>query len=147
MNSIHSTDIDDNVNVKIVDNNNAKIIEETYASSSSITVVAANVPKPLAPIELGDKLIDIAKSGNMNELQTLSDTYDLSTIINTAKDKDGKTALMWASCNGHEAVVRLLIEKGADVNAKNNNGWTALMRASDNGNEAVVRLLKSNGAK
>jgi len=34
-----------------------------------------------------------------------------------ALDKDGWTALILASMNNHEAVVRLLIDKGADVGA------------------------------
>jgi ankyrin repeat protein len=31
--------------------------------------------------------------------------------------QDGRTALMWASMNGHTAVVEALIENGADMNA------------------------------
>jgi ankyrin repeat protein len=27
---------------------------------------------------------------------------------------------------GHEAMVRLLLEKGADIDVKDRNGWTAL---------------------
>ena len=32
--------------------------------------------------------------------------------------QDGDTALMLASCKGHTAVVELLLQHGADVNAK-----------------------------
>jgi hypothetical protein len=54
-----------------------------------------------------------------------------------------KDALVWAALKGHEAVVRLLLEKGADVKAKDNNGRTALHGAGHGaGHEAVVRLLK-----
>jgi hypothetical protein len=48
---------------------------------------------------------------------------------------------------GHEAVVRLLVEKGADVEAKNKDGWTALYWAVRYGNAAMVRLLLENGAE
>jgi ankyrin repeat protein len=48
--------------------------------------------------------------------------------------------------NGHEAVVRLLVEKGADVKAKGNAGATALHGAAWKGHEAVVRLLVEKGA-
>jgi ankyrin repeat protein len=50
-----------------------------------------------------------------------------------------------AASNGHEAVVRLLVEKGADVKAKNKNGGTALDVAASQKHEAVVRLLKGYG--
>src|SRR5256885_2675473 len=44
----------------------------------------------------------------------------------------GETALRGAASEGYEAVVRLLLDKGGDVNAKNNDGnqWTALHDAA-----------------
>jgi hypothetical protein len=47
----------------------------------------------------------------------------------------------WAVQSGHEAVVQLLLEKGANVEAKSNNGWMALHEAANEGHEAVVKLL------
>jgi ankyrin repeat protein len=38
-------------------------------------------------------------------------------------------------------VVRLLLERGADVEAKDKEGWTALIFALELEHEAVVRLL------
>jgi ankyrin repeat protein len=64
-----------------------------------------------------------------------------------AKNKDGRTALMFASERGHKEVVKLLIEKGAGVNVKDKYGWTALKYASENGHQEIVELLKSYGAK
>ncbi|KAJ9644081.1 hypothetical protein H2199_003949 [Coniosporium tulheliwenetii] len=62
------------------------------------------------------------------------------------KDSRGRTALHWAARSGKEAVVRLLVEKGADPRAKDKHGWTALHQAARSGKEAVVRLLLENGA-
>jgi ankyrin repeat protein len=39
---------------------------------------------------------------------------------------------------GHEAVVQLLLEKGAELEAKSNSGWTPLLYASENGHLDVV---------
>jgi ankyrin repeat protein len=48
-----------------------------------------------------------------------------------------------ASENGHEQVIQLVIEKGADVNAYLKYGrMTALHLASRQGHKQVVRLLK-----
>jgi ankyrin repeat protein len=57
------------------------------------------------------------------------------------KDKNEQTALHWAAEGGHEAVVRLLVDRGADVNVKDKLGLTALYWAAKGGHEAVVRLL------
>jgi ankyrin repeat protein len=46
---------------------------------------------------------------------------------------------------GNEAVVRLLVDRGADVKAKDNRGSTVLHSAAEEGNEAVVRLLVDLG--
>jgi ankyrin repeat protein len=58
----------------------------------------------------------------------------------------GEPALFWAAWDGHEAIVRLLLEKGADVEARANNRRTALIGAAGGGHEAVVRLLLEKGA-
>jgi len=42
---------------------------------------------------------------------------------------------------GHEAVVELLLEKGADMKSKGRIGDTPLSWAAKNGHEAVVKLL------
>ena len=54
----------------------------------------------------------------------------------------GQTLLHWAASEGHEAVVRLLLEKDrVNPNFKDNDGCTPLFRAASNGHETVVRLL------
>ncbi|KAJ5653623.1 hypothetical protein N7490_000626 [Penicillium lividum] len=63
------------------------------------------------------------------------------------KDKEyGQTPLTWAAQRGHKAVVRLLLEKGADPESKDNSYRTSLSWAAEIGHEAVVRLLLEKGA-
>ena len=53
----------------------------------------------------------------------------------------GWTPINTASSNGHIEVVKLLLEKGADITIASDSGWTPLNSASDNGHLAVVKLL------
>jgi ankyrin repeat protein len=62
------------------------------------------------------------------------------------KNKDGKTVLHWAAWRGNEAMVRLLVDLGADINAKDNDRKTVLHSAVRGGNKVVVRLLVDRGA-
>jgi ankyrin repeat protein len=52
----------------------------------------------------------------------------------------------WAVQEGHEAVVKLLLERGAELE-KNYYGRTPLSWAAIYGHEAVVKLLLEKGAK
>lgn len=54
--------------------------------------------------------------------------------------------LISAAERGDAAVVKVLLAKGADVNAKDDGGRTALMTASDNGHLDVVKALLAKGA-
>ena len=59
-----------------------------------------------------------------------------------AGDVSGLSALMGAAQFGHERVVDLLLQRGADVNLQDSKGVTALMGAASQGHAAVVlRLL------
>jgi ankyrin repeat protein len=57
-----------------------------------------------------------------------------------------KTALHWASRNGHMETARLLLESGAEEDGKDSNRWTALHCASRNDHSETVRLLLEKGA-
>ena len=71
----------------------------------------------------------------------------LSSKRTEARDSYGRTSLSWAALEGHEAVVKLLLEKGADLESKDEGGWTPLSWAAWEDNEAVVKLLIAKGAK
>jgi ankyrin repeat protein len=77
-------------------------------------------------------------NGDLNSARKLLsvDTFQLD-----AMDVDGRTPLFCASEAGHEAIVSLLIQHNAYVNARTNHNSTSLMVASEYGNIECVRLL------
>ena len=58
----------------------------------------------------------------------------------------GMTPLMLAAINGHDEVIEVLIEYGADVDAQSESGVTALTTSSGRGHTETVRVLLENGA-
>src|SRR5579863_8721113 len=62
-----------------------------------------------------------------------------------AKNAFDATALLW--CAGDPAKVRLLVERGASVNARSKQGRTPLIiAAAQDGNSETVKLLLEKGA-
>jgi len=58
------------------------------------------------------------------------------------EDKFGRTPLLWAAWQGHEAVVKLLVGRDdVEVHSKDNYGQTPLFWAAQKGHEAVAKLL------
>ena len=51
----------------------------------------------------------------------------------------GPKPLWWAAKNGHEEIVKLLLENGAKIDGKDENlHSTPLFQAAENGYEAIV---------
>ncbi|KAK1963977.1 ankyrin, partial [Colletotrichum sublineola] len=54
--------------------------------------------------------------------------------------------LSWAAENGHESMVKMLLEGGDDPNIRNGDDSTSLSWAAENGHESVVKVLLEGGA-
>ncbi|KAF6823075.1 ankyrin repeat domain-containing protein 52 [Colletotrichum plurivorum] len=81
-------------------------------------------------------------------VEAMNALFDRSSQTWDAWRRWGRTPIYAASMNGHLEVVKVLLEKGADVSVANTNGWTPLHSAStsSNGHLDVVKILLEKGA-
>jgi len=92
------------------------------------------------------EIIKAAKSGDVLRIKEL---LAADTELIKARDKDGSTPLHCATWKGQQAVVAVLLEAGADVNAHNSNehwGTTPLHAAAHANQDAIAQLLIDYGA-
>ncbi len=66
--------------------------------------------------------------------------------VNARRLRSMETPLMLAAAFGSEAMVQMLLDKGADVNARDKGGQTPLFKSVQRGHAEIVRLLLSRHA-
>jgi ankyrin repeat protein len=96
--------------------------------------------------ESAREIIKAAKSGDAERIRVLL-AKDKALI--GARDKDGSTPLHCAVWKGHQQVVEVLLEAGADANAQNENdhwGTTPLHAAAHADQALIAQLLIDYGA-
>ncbi|MFC4323200.1 ankyrin repeat domain-containing protein [Litchfieldia salsa] len=83
-------------------------------------------------------LLVSAINGEWDVVKSLVDVVD---DINSVDDEEGRTALMYAVIDEENDAVKLLLDKGANVNLQDDFGNTALHFASQNHLLDIARLL------
>ncbi len=81
-----------------------------------------------------------------DDLASLERLLAEGTNINASKGKYKTTILMEAAVRGNLKVIKLLLDKGANIDMVDQDGWTALMGATVQGRTEPVRLLLEHGA-
>ncbi len=107
------------------------------------------------PAELYQRMIDLLRPvlSPLNLALIEGDTEAVATIlnkmpqvINDAEPFLGMTALDWAAVRGHADLVRLLLDRGADVKVRSTAGNTPLHYAALAGNPDIIESLLRAGA-
>lgn len=93
--------------------------------------------------DMKDEFLAAARKGDIEAVKSfLAKGVDVN-----AKTEYGATALSYACDKGHTAIVRLLLERGADANARDTfYGATPITWASMKGHSEIVGLLLDKGA-
>nr|WP_116116927.1 ankyrin repeat domain-containing protein [Paraburkholderia sp. BL6669N2] len=114
------------------------------AREKSDKVGAALVANPKTNIEIQDKAGE-----NAMMMAALNGDLDFVNLL-IAKDaevnKKGWAPLHYAAANGHDDIVKVLLDHSAYVDAGSPNGTTPLMMAARGGHVSTVKLLLDNGA-
>jgi outer membrane protein assembly factor BamB len=106
-----------------------------------LALLLAILAVPGHAAEAPDRLWEAARQGDAAAVKGLLD----GGVDPNAEFREGGTALLFASQRGHAEVVKLLLERGANVRAREHvNDWTALHFGINY--PEVVRVLVARGA-
>lgn len=107
-------------------------------ASAWVRAVLAAAVAPVIAAGATTELILAAEQGNETRVQ---DCLAKGADIDAHDTLNGSTALIKAAENSHTAILKLLLEAGAEKDARSRYGFTALMEASVKGHTAIVQLL------
>jgi ankyrin repeat protein len=91
-----------------------------------------------------ERLLRAARQG---DLKTVASMLDRGTDIEAANPGNGWTPLFWAAVKGNAPVIRLLLARGARIEARDTRGLTPLMAAARWGRIDGVAALLDGGAR
>jgi hypothetical protein len=106
----------------------------------SVQSKRASTPEPSAD----GPLQQAAARGDVASVRSL---LQQSTVSINERDRLGRTALLLAVMNDQEAVVRALLERGADPNLSDAEGRTPLAIARERNDTRMVETLRQAGAR
>lgn len=100
-----------------------------------------------APAVDADGLSALMRAAARGDIAAVTSQAAAGADVNAGHAQLRLTPLMFAAYGGHDAVVRLLLEKGATPNLKDANGASAADWASQGGHESTAGLLTKAGAQ
>ncbi|KAI6764201.1 hypothetical protein HG530_007990 [Fusarium avenaceum] len=92
------------------------------------------------PLERHPLLVAVRENNDVIVDMLLNAGFDIET-----KSKDGATSLILAAQAGLERIVRMLIDKGANVNALDHSSLSAFHWADRNQHDQIVRIYRDMG--
>ncbi|KYG13654.1 hypothetical protein FVEG_13919 [Fusarium verticillioides 7600] len=117
---------------------NSRNIERVGGAKGSISWAETMIQRQLDQ-QKASQGTDAPASAGTRTLQT--------SLVNSRQSMGGFIPLLWAAANGKNAILQLLIDKCADLEARNpDNEYTALMYAAEYGQVSAAKSLLDCGA-
>lgn len=116
------------------------------------TVLAA-LALALAPLgaahaqDAQSQLWDAAIAGDTVAIAKALDAGANVDSVDFRTNRNGRRALNWAAWNNRPAAIRLLLARGASIDATNRTGFTALHHAAEAGSLDALKTLLAAGAR
>jgi ankyrin repeat protein len=116
----------------------------TQGNEAIVTLLLDAGAAPNHPLPGGETpLMTAARTGKIATVKAL---LARGADVHAKEERQGQTALMWATAEGHAETVELLIEFGAGFRAPLDSGFTPLLFAARQGHTEVARSLLKAGA-
>ena len=93
--------------------------------------------------DVKSQFLSHVQSGNTAQINVMLDNMP---FIHSVKDSQGWSPLHWAAYEENTEIIKLLLDRGADIKARNNGGDTPLHWAVYVGKTEIVQLLLDRGA-
>jgi CubicO group peptidase (beta-lactamase class C family) len=112
---------------------------------SSIAAIVLRGPGE-SSADAQERLWDSAGDGDTKAIErALAAGADIEAL-DERKSRNGRRALNWAAINDHAEAIRLLLARGAAIDATNKTGFTALHHAAESGAAHAAEALLAAGA-
>ena len=119
----------------------------SYDPVARIKELLADGAKPdIKDTEGWSALLVCCRNGWPDHLEVIKILLDAGADINQGTLEYGFTPLLLAANNGHMAIVRELLRRGANVNGRCTSGTTPIASAAENGHLQLVKELIAAGA-
>jgi|GEM_PF-3409501 len=101
---------------------------------------------PFEERRVDPKLVQAVENGDLPDVVRQLNAGASPDSVSSDKDGQGETVLSIAAGSGSLPMVKLLVQRGADINATDFWGGNAVTSAATWGNDEVVRFLVDHGA-
>lgn len=140
----------DKVDTTIKDKQGQTALDHANAGSNNVDVVELVSRMAFAQPKL-NKLLNLIRDQKKQKVDDFVKNNITVEDLNAAKDKAGRTILMYAAMYGNKDIMQSLFTKLSsgehfDLDAKDKQGNTALMYAAQYGNPDILALLREHKA-